>query len=319
MANFEFSVDDLLSDDSAPFKREQTKDFPISGQPVRTSASVYQQRTHDLDSPAQLSTLDAGQIMMGVPLYANEADIVGNQEYMMSNLLGAASQGEDPKKPSGLYDFDYLTPSDIKMDVANNAIISAQAAANGSTGPNAADGTAGQPGTGGVDPGASADGQKLIANPNVKFQGTAGASLAKDDISAGRISPNVIFALSILASQMGFTISCAASDLSGHRNQGHAANSLHYQFRAVDIVDLVDLKTNKRVHIADDRYNPLIRQALDILNTITGPRRPDQVISLINTGYPGFFSAADHWNHIHLGDHTWGDPAPPQPAPRGLA
>jgi hypothetical protein len=238
---------------------------------------------------------------------------------LMSQLLGASISGDPSKKDDagGLGAFDLIVPSDIKNQAAMRT-LQQQAATSDNPQPDAGgsmgsdSGTGQAPGSGGSDPGASADGQRLISNTaRVQFQNTAGGLLAKQDIADGKIAPNVVFVLSVLAGQMAFTISCAASDLAGHRNQGHASGSLHYQYRAVDIVDLIDPKTNTSVHIANNPTSPLVRQALDIINTITGPRRPDQVISYVKVPYTGFFQANDHWNHIHLGTHTWGEAAPP--------
>lgn len=300
MADFSFSTDDLTSDDPAVFTAQINKSL-LTGTNIKSSRSVLAQQTGDLDSTAQMSTLTVGQIMMGSALFDDPADVIAKQQDLMSTLVGAANNSEST---NSLGVFNALVPTDLQSQAATAAAGDTSGSAGPATTPAGA-----APGTGGTDPQASTDGQALVANPNVHFQSTAGGALAKSDIAAGRINPTIIFVLAVLAAQLDFTISCAASDLAGHRNQGHAAGSLHYQYDAVDVVDLKDLATGYSIHIQNKPTDPLIRKALDIINTITGPRRPDQIISYINTGYPGFTAQADHASHIHIGTHKWGAPS----------
>lgn len=310
MANFSFTVEDLADDTASSVVREQTKDLTNPAVPLMTSRAAYGRQSGDLESSTEVSTLSLGQALMGIPLYDDPENAVAKHEALNSDLLGATIRGDNTNKDDpdyGLGVFDLVTPSDLLLQGSVNRLQQEQLHPEGTGG--GAGGDVGGATGGPIDLAqASADGKRFTSNTAmVHFQGTGGGSLAKQDIETGKIAPNLIYALSILTQQVGIEISCAASDLSGNRNQGHSAGSPHYAYRAVDIAAMFDPKTGQTWTYGD---NALIRKAMSILNSITGPMRPSQVITNVPSSYPGFDVRSDHADHMHVGVSSFIQPPP---------
>lgn len=301
MSDFNFSVDDLFSDDPKTFDSQIDK-FLTHG-PQKTSRSAQ-----GGGASAEISTLSTGQIMMGIPLYNDPADAAAKQEYVTSQLLGAAISKEDKEgQGTSLGVFDDYIPLDIKTAADNAA--KARAVAETPTDPSATatDPTAGlDSALAATDPAAiakaSADAAALIGNPNCVFRPTGGGRLAKEDMLAGKISPGLIFVLSVLAQKFRIEITCMASDGAGNRNRGHASGSDHYKFTAVDLGAITEVATNQRW---DDGASPVVQRAYALLNTITGPRRFKTVIGPMNPGFPNFSYRDDHRDHLHIAMGSW--------------
>jgi cell wall-associated NlpC family hydrolase len=141
----------------------------------------------------------------------------------------------------------------------------------------------GAEGTGGApSPGALA----LLENKNVVLDGHGIA-----DIKAGRIDPRVVAVLTKLSEDHKITVSCMCSDHPTLTAGGSVSN--HHFGRGMDIAAI----DGKPVNAA----NPIARAVAGELSSLDPNYRPDE----IGTPWPissklGYFTDADHSDHIHV-------------------
>ena len=299
--DFNFTVEDLTDETPASVLREQTKHLPNPGKGMVTSRAEMGRTNNDPYASAELQTLPLGQALMGIPIFDKPENAAQKSELIMSDLLGSTllghSDGElqktDPDKGLGM--FDVFVPDDITTAAKNSGIVrEIQAGASDGT-------TGGGAGAEGINVGlASANGKALTGNTgNVRFRG-AGGPTAKADIDNGKLAPNLIYILSILSQQVGMWITYTSTGQ-------HATNSAHYSYRAVDLGALF---IGSATWDAGQTNVHVLRKAMDVLNSITGPMRPSLVITNIPSSYPNFQQRSDHDDHMHIQVASFIEPPP---------
>jgi cell wall-associated NlpC family hydrolase len=138
-------------------------------------------------------------------------------------------------------------------------------------------------GTGGS---ASPETLALLHNKNVVFD-SAGVS----DLKAGRIDPRVVAILTHLSHEHKLVISCMCSDHSRFTSGGSVSN--HTLGRGVDIASVDGQIVNAG--------NPIAREIAGELSSVEAAYRPNEIGSPWAISGPGYFTDAEHQNHLHIG------------------
>jgi hypothetical protein len=127
----------------------------------------------------------------------------------------------------------------------------------------------------------------LLANPRLTLSPNA-----RGDLSAGIVDARIVAILTLLLDKHTLAVSVFKT---GHSEYVAGTNrvSNHYYGRAVDIYEV----DGQSVTPASTAARTLVNQ----LATITGVLAPTEVGSPFVLPYPGFFTDADHQNHVHIG------------------
>ena len=142
----------------------------------------------------------------------------------------------------------------------------------------------------------------LLDNKNVVLDGDGVA-----DVKAGRIDPRVIAVLTKLSESHKITVSCMCSDHPELTTGGSVSN--HHLGRGADIAAIDGAPVNAT--------SPLARDVATELGALSSSYRPDEVGTPWAIAAPGYFTDADHQDHLHVGFKQAIDPAWTPPA--GLA
>ncbi len=124
------------------------------------------------------------------------------------------------------------------------------------------------------------------------------------DIKAGRIDPRVIAVLTKLSEDHKITVSCMCSDHPELTTGGSVSN--HHLGRGVDIAAIDGVPVNAN--------SPVAREVATQLGSLGSSYRPDEVGTPWAIAAPGYFTDADHADHLHVGfkqaiDPGWKPPA----------
>jgi cell wall-associated NlpC family hydrolase len=154
----------------------------------------------------------------------------------------------------------------------------------------------GAEGTGGAP---SSESSALLENKNVVFDRDGVA-----DIKAGRIDPRVVAVLTKLSADHKITVSCMCSDHPTFTTGGSVSN--HHHGRGVDIAAIDGVPVNAG--------NPIARDIATELSSLDPNYRPDEIGTPWAINGPGYFTDADHSDHLHVGfkqaiDPSWTPPA----------
>lgn len=134
----------------------------------------------------------------------------------------------------------------------------------------------------------------LLANPRLTL-----TAYPRSDLEAGTVDARVIVLLTLLLEKHTLAVSSLRSghsDCIGGGNQATRPGctlSLHYYGRAFDIYS-----------IDGELVTPSSRSAqmlVDELATVSPPLVPSEVGSPFDLPRPGFFTDADHQDHVHIG------------------
>jgi cell wall-associated NlpC family hydrolase len=158
----------------------------------------------------------------------------------------------------------------------------------------------GAEGTGGAP---SPESLALLENKNVVLDNDGVA-----DIKAGRIDPRVVAVLTKLSADHKITVSCMCSDHPTFTTGGSVSN--HHHGRGVDIAAIDGVPVNAA--------NPIARDIATELSSLDPNYRPDEIGTPWAINGPGYFTDADHSDHLHVGfkqaiEPSWTPPAD-QPA-----
>lgn len=287
MADLQFnSIDDLWDEDSglAAAEREQHK---YQGTSTKTSASTQGRST-------TMSTLTTAEMLMQIPVYGSGTDVAATAEKVIESYTVGSIAGE-ANDDGSLGPIDELVPPDTK-DLAKRLRDERLGVDTSAT----------DPISGVTSEGAdtTTSGKTLLLNPNCQFQSSGGGSSARKQIEEGKLSPNMIFILSKITQKLKIFIS------SGNTGQ-HASGSLHYSNKAIDIGSVVDPVTGAEDGFSSGKRSAVALSLYDVLNAITGPRRPTKVGGPFNPGWSDgrtiWFTNAEHGNHVHIEHGTWGE------------
>lgn len=158
MANFQFSVQDLMSNDTSgtatnPFYRESMKNL---AKPLHTSGSTLKNAdgSRNFDGYTSLGLTNISSALMGTPIADDPGTVANQQNSLLSGLLGASTQaGSGSKAGLGVFNGsippDVLTSAGLSNDPTNGTPGS-------STGTTTGGGVGGGPTTGGVPSGSGA-------------------------------------------------------------------------------------------------------------------------------------------------------------------
>lgn len=125
----------------------------------------------------------------------------------------------------------------------------------------------------------------LLKTNNVVFDADGVA-----DIRAGRIDPRLIAVLGKLSEKHEITVSCMCSDHSKYTSGGSISN--HFYGRGLDIS-----KVDGR---PVDAANPAAREIAIELGKVDRSIRPDEIGGPFQLTRPGYFTDADHADHLHV-------------------
>lgn len=145
----------------------------------------------------------------------------------------------------------------------------------------------------------------LLQNKNVVLDGDGVA-----DIKAGRIDPRVVAVLTKLSEDHKITVSCMCSDHPTFTTGGSVSN--HHHGRGMDIAAIDGIPVNAA--------NPIARDIATELSSLDPSFRPDEIGTPWAISGPGYFTDADHADHLHVGfkqaiDPSWTPPAGPAAVP----
>jgi hypothetical protein len=126
----------------------------------------------------------------------------------------------------------------------------------------------------------------LVHNPHVSFLDSAGTK----DLRSGRVDPRIVDILTRLAGKHRISISALASDHSTNTSGGSVSN--HYYGRGVDIA-VVDGQAVSPSHAG-------ARRIAESLMRLPRSIRPTEVGSPWALPLPGYFTNAEHQNHLHI-------------------
>jgi cell wall-associated NlpC family hydrolase len=126
----------------------------------------------------------------------------------------------------------------------------------------------------------------LLENKNVVFDSDGVA-----DIKAGRIDPRVVAVLAELSEDHKITVSCMCSDHPTFTTGGSVSN--HHHGRGVDIAAIDGIPVNAA--------NPIARDVATELSSLDPSFRPDEIGTPWAISGPGYFTDADHNDHLHVG------------------
>ena len=132
----------------------------------------------------------------------------------------------------------------------------------------------------------TAEAKALLENPNVKFDADG-----IKDLKAGKIDPRAIAVLTKLSQEHEITVTCMCSDHPG----GPGSN--HWYGRGVDI-GTIDGEIVRPGSAA-------ARVLSEEIGELTGSIKPSEIGTPFAIAEPGFFTDANHQDHIHIG---WDDP-----------
>ena len=144
-------------------------------------------------------------------------------------------------------------------------------------------GQLGQDGSGGS---ANAEARALLENKNIVLD-----DVGVSDIKAGKIDPRIVAVLTKLSQEHKISVSCMCSDHSKFTAGGSISN--HAFGRGLDIAS-----------IDGEIVSPGSALARDIaseLSDLDPQIRPDEIGSPFAISGPGYFTDADHQDHIHVG------------------
>jgi cell wall-associated NlpC family hydrolase len=110
------------------------------------------------------------------------------------------------------------------------------------------------------------------------------------DVKAGRIDPRVIAVLTKLSQDHRITVSCMCSDHPTLTTGGSVSN--HHVGRGIDIAAIDGMPVNAA--------NPLAREVATELASLDAAYRPNEIGTPWPISGPGFFTDADHNDHIHV-------------------
>lgn len=127
----------------------------------------------------------------------------------------------------------------------------------------------------------------LLANPRLTLTANA-----RGDLSAGIVDARIVAVLTLLLDKHTLAVSVFKT---GHTEYvaGTDRVSYHYYGRAVDIYEIDGQTVTPTSTTA--------RTLVDELATITGVLAPTEVGSPFVLSQPGFFTDADHQDHVHIG------------------
>jgi cell wall-associated NlpC family hydrolase len=129
------------------------------------------------------------------------------------------------------------------------------------------------------------------------------------DVKAGRIDPRVIAVLTKLSQEHKITVSCMCSDHSKFTAGGSISN--HYYGRGLDIAAI------DGVPVSSSNFDA--REIANDLQELDPSYRPNEIGTPWQISAPGYFTDADHQDHLHVGFKQAIDPngrPPPTSAPR---
>jgi cell wall-associated NlpC family hydrolase len=126
----------------------------------------------------------------------------------------------------------------------------------------------------------------LLENKNVMLDGDGVA-----DIKAGRIDPRVVAVLTKLSEEHKITVSCMCSDHPTFTTGGSVSN--HHHGRGMDIAAIDGIPVNAA--------NPIARDIATELSSLDPSFRPDEIGTPWAISGPGYFTDADHADHLHVG------------------
>ena len=141
----------------------------------------------------------------------------------------------------------------------------------------------GQDGSGGSP---NAEARALLENKNVVLD-----DVGVSDIKAGKIDPRIVAVLTELSQEHKIVVSCMCSDHSKFTAGGSISN--HAFGRGLDIAS-----------IDGEIVSPgstLAREVASELSDFDPQIRPDEIGSPFAIAGPGYFTDADHHDHIHVG------------------
>jgi cell wall-associated NlpC family hydrolase len=123
------------------------------------------------------------------------------------------------------------------------------------------------------------------------------------DIKAGRIDPRVIAVLTKLSEEHRISVSCMCSDHPALTTGGSVSN--HHLGRGMDIAAIDGMPVNAA--------NPLAREIATELGSLDPSYRPDEIGTPWAISGSGYFTDADHSDHIHVAfkqaiDRSWTPP-----------
>jgi cell wall-associated NlpC family hydrolase len=130
-----------------------------------------------------------------------------------------------------------------------------------------------------------------------------------NDIKAGRIDPRVVAVLTKLSEDHKITVSCMCSDHPTFTTGGSVSN--HHHGRGVDIAAIDGMPVNAA--------NPLAREVATELSALDPSYRPNEIGTPWPISGPGYFTDADHNDHLHVGFKQAIDPAWKPPAEQSAA
>jgi cell wall-associated NlpC family hydrolase len=139
----------------------------------------------------------------------------------------------------------------------------------------------------------------LLENKNVVLDEVGVA-----DVRAGRIDPRVVAVLTKLSEDHKLTISCMCSDHPTLTTGGSVSN--HHFGRGMDIAAVDGVPVNAA--------NPIAREIATELSSLDPSYRPDEIGTPWPISGPGYFTDADHNDHLHVAfkqaiDPSWRPPA----------
>ena len=126
----------------------------------------------------------------------------------------------------------------------------------------------------------------MLENKNVVFD-----DVGVSDIKAGKIDPRIVAVLTKLSQEHKIVVSCMCSDHSKFTAGGSISN--HAFGRGLDIAS-----------IDGEIVSPgsaLAREVASELSEFDPRIRPDEIGSPFAIAGPGYFTDADHHDHIHVG------------------
>ncbi|HJS83583.1 MAG TPA: hypothetical protein VJ742_12190 [Nitrososphaera sp.] len=297
MSNFKFDRSSYfdtqkLIDATLAEQGKEIKDV-VGNKNLTTSAHKYNRA-----DPHKLTMFSLSEILQKIPAFSGQAAVLGRFEDLFTTAINL-TEGVFNTIAGGL--FQNFLPDDVKESQAKFIAEHGGKRKGG-------EGGGGPTGTGGVDGGealaftpSDADVSRVVSHPKIDWEPSG---VAKRYVTEKKVCAEALWLVSFIADNEPVTIISSLRPGATVANTNKPSN--HAAGKAFDI------RPFGKPYYGSIVGNPWNDRVYKLIDSVSGPKRPDEVLGPYLYKSPKDDSATwwgtndDHKDHIHFGKKTWG-------------